>query len=194
MMINLKPIFLLALFANITTVIAFIYMSSLGNNRNELQSLIFLLVIFLWLAVMLTALILSLTKRREIFKKGLTLFAILLLLCCTPVPLFTIWYYCRTPETVSSPAEYSNNDGKAFKTEKWYYEGKGKFVEKIFETDSVQASKASEDVTIVGDTAYAVRARNDSAYKPYGTWVYFKVNGDTLKTEYYKNGKLISTK
>jgi glucan phosphoethanolaminetransferase (alkaline phosphatase superfamily) len=175
---KLTPIFLLALIANLITIITWIALSSLGNtdHGNKLQSLFIIFIIPLfWFIVIIIALILSLRKRKELFKKRLLIWTILILLCCTPIPVITISLLSRSPETTNTPAEYSNKDGKAYKTEKWYYVPSGLYVEKTF----------------IADSALAIKVNDDSVYKKDGTWVYFKYNGDTLKTEYWKNGKEI---
>jgi len=172
---KLLPIFLVAFIANLLTVLAGIYLSSLGNKNNELQGALLMIILpLMWLLTIIIALVLSILKHREIFKKSILAYTILLLLCCTPVPVVVISLLCRPPEMTSTPSVYTYKGGKAYKTESWYY---------------VPDGKKYVDKTFIADSALERKADDDSEFRKDGVWVYYKTNGDTLKTEYWINGR-----
>jgi hypothetical protein len=133
----------------------------------------------LWLITIITTTIISIIKRKSLFRKPVIRWTLLTLLFTTPLPAISFYYVSHpTPETRSDGMMTNTINGKVYKTEFWERTATHKkFANKRFVADSALES-----------------LYGDKAYKKDSDWVYFDNNGDTLKVEYYKDDSLIGTK
>jgi len=178
-MTNLRTLIIIAIVANLLTLILYNYAANQpgGSGIAMLFALVWMPV--LWLITIITAIIISIIKRKSLFRKPVVHWTLLTLLFTTPLPAIAFYYVSHpTPETRSDGMMTNTINGKVYKTEFWERTATHKkFANKRFVADSAQ------------EALYG-----DKAYKKDSDWVYFDNNGDTLKVEYYKDDSLIATK
>jgi hypothetical protein len=178
-MTNLRTLIIIAIVANLFTLILYNYAANQpgGSGIAMLFALVWMPV--LWLITIITAIIISIIKRKSLFRKPVVHWTLLTLLFTTPLPAIAFYYVSHpTPETRSDGMMTNTNNGKVYKTEFWERTATHKkFANKRFVADSAK------------EALYG-----DKAYKKDSDWVYSDNNGDTLKVEYYKDDSLIATK
>ena len=128
-----------------------------------------------WGLTLIAVGILTFKYRKTWFEKNMRLSTIVLLIFCTPLPLLAFTELTK-PEMTRSGTDYWPKDGKTLKTETWIYKPGQIAVKKYWTLETENWTEKSED-----------------EFKRDSTWVYFDKSGDTLKTEQYRNDKLIKT-
>ena len=177
-MTELRPLIIIAIFANLLTLALYNYAASQPGGSGVGLAFIILWMPAVWLTSIIATTIISIRKRKSLFEKPLLAWTLLTLFFTTPVPAIALYILTHpTPETRREGRATSTIGGKVYKTEFWIRtRTHNKFVDKRFVADS------SQEVLF-----------GDKAYKKDSDWVYFDDDGDTLKIEYYKNDSLIST-
>jgi hypothetical protein len=178
-MTHLRPIIIIAVFANLLTFMLYNYAASEPGGTGLGLAFIVLWMPVVWLTSIIATSIITIRKRNSLFEKPILAWTLLTLLFTTPVPAIASYILTHPiPETRSDGMETNTIDGKVYKTEFWIRTAThNKFVDKRFIADSSQEAMFG-----------------DKAYKKDSDWVYFDDYGDTLKIEHYKNDSLISTK
>jgi len=174
------PLIILASVSSLLTIILYIYAFSQPGGTGAALAFIVLWMPAVWITTIILALVFTIVLRKKLFIKGKTKWTLLLLLFCTPIPIFLGYLLTHPiPETYRSSSWYRHQNGKIYKTESWIYNTSNyqKYLDMYFVADSLEEIKNGEDAFI-----------RDS------TWIYFTKAGDTLKVERYKAGQLTSTK
>ena len=174
-----RPLIIIATLANLLTISLYNYATNQPGGTGASLAFIVLWMPAVWITTIVVTLILVLKRRNKLFVNGKTKWTALILLFCTPLPLYFGYRLTHpTPETLRSSSSYNPRDGKIYKVESWYYTSnyQQKYVDMHFIADSLSETRIGE-----------------KAFKKDSTWTYFTKNGDTLKVEKYKTGQLIST-
>jgi hypothetical protein len=173
---KLIPLISLAVIANILSSPLWFYLHATTiNDNNKAVGFLFLMALpALWFITVIVALILSVVKRKDIFTKKIWMWTVLTLLFCTPIPIMALSFLFIQPKADFNSPIYTYKNGVAYKNHTARYDN-----DKIYVVETFTADSAAASIT-----------EADSAYKPCGTWVYFKPNGDTLKVEHYGNPKI----
>jgi heme/copper-type cytochrome/quinol oxidase subunit 2 len=173
---KLTPIFIVALIANLITFCFYFYAASQPGGSG--LSLVFVLTILvLWVIIMVILIVLVNSRRKIIFKRNLLKWTIPVMFFCTPIPFLVLFFIQNPPFALyQGSTGYNPLNGFITKEEEWNYPGGKMAIRKYFKLNSEQY----QDV-------------NDSRYVKDSTWTYWDKNGDTIKIEWYKNGKLIKT-
>lgn len=176
---QLRPLIITALLANLVTGVLYRTVISLpvGSGMDFLYMIVWMPV--LWVTTLIATIIILFIKRKSIFQKSILAWTLLTLIFTTPLPVLAIYHLTHlTPETRSAGESYVTTNGKIYKSEFWERTlSHKKFVYKHFVADSAQEATFG-----------------DKAYKKDSTWIYFDINGDTSKLEYYKYDTLMLTK
>ncbi len=114
--------------------------------------------------------------RRVWFSKDFIISTFILLLFCTPIPLVAFTELTK-PEMTRSGTDYWSKNGKTLKIETWVYEPGRVAIKKYWILHSENWLNTDE-----------------SDFLRDSTWIYLDKAGDTLKTEKYKEDKLIVTR
>jgi len=173
-----RPLIIIAIVANALSIFLYNNAASQPGGTGALLAFIVLWMPAIWLTTMVLTLILAVKQRKTLFAAGTIKWAILILLFCTPIPIYLGYQLTHpTPETVRSSSSYDPRDGKVYKTESWYYSAdpRQKYLDMYFVADSIDERRTGEN-----------------AFKKDSVWIYFTKTGDTLKVEKYKAGQLIS--
>ena len=178
-MTQLRTLIIIAFIANLLTLLLYNYAANQPGGSGVAMIFILVWMPALWLTSIITTIIISVIKRKYLFKKPVVRWTLLTLLFTTPIPAIAFYYVTHpTPETRSDGMMTNTINGKVYKTEFWERTSTHKkFADKRFIADSTQEAMYGH-----------------KAYKKDSTWVYFDNNGDTSKLEYYKNDSLIATK
>ncbi|MFI5406333.1 MAG: hypothetical protein ACHQ1D_07445 [Nitrososphaerales archaeon] len=176
---QLRPLIILAILANLVTIVLYNYMASLpgGSGIDLMFALVWMPAV--WIITIITTIIILVIQRKYLFQKSIVGWTVLTLVFATPFPAIACYYVMNpTPETRSDGMSINIINGKIYKTESWEKTASHKkFAIKRFVADPAQRA-----------------LYGDKAYKKDSTWVYYNNYGDTLKLEYYKNDSLIETK
>lgn len=155
----------LTVLAVVLIAIHVVYYVTLPTLSNSVSMLFISIFPALWLLSLLIATILSVKNRKTWFRKNLLVSTLVALFFCTPVP-FSIFTWATKPASyLSSSGNNRDASGNVNRFENWkYYNGNLQII-KFWKNGAKD-----------------------------GNWVYFDKNGDMVKTEVYKYGKLVSTK
>jgi hypothetical protein len=174
---KLLPILLIAVAANALMAGPLYYFSHQASRLEEFATFIFS---DLWISSVVISVIISIIRRKYLYKGIMILWTLLALSACTPI-LFSLIGQAMNPdpEVMMMQSKYDYPSGKVTNTEHWEYSGFGShtFVDKHFIADSVDFAR-----------------KEDAAFKRNGKWVFFSKKGDTVMVEYYSNGKLLEIK
>lgn len=179
-MIQLRLLIIIAVIANVLTVIGYKYAASQPGGTSTSLAFVVVWMPVIWISTIILAIIVAVKGRKKIFVGNKWILATTILLFCTPVPLFIASQLTGSSNTgvARSSSSFSRKDGRIYKTEKWYYTGNylQTYVVMHFSADSTDEAREGE-----------------FALKKDSTWTYFTIKGDTLKVEKYKAGELLST-
>lgn len=135
-------------------------------NINGGGSLIYVLIYpVFWLITIIIISVLTYNRRKSWLSKQQKTSTIFLFIFCTPIPLLIVYNLIQPSTYLSSSGGFKSENGFSIKYETWDYSNGKTAVKKFWKNED-----------------------KDSL------WIYFDKNGDTLKTENYKNNKLINTK
>lgn len=135
-------------------------------NLNGGSSLIYVLIYPLfWLLTIIIISALTYKKRKSWLSKQLKVSTIILLVFCTPLPLLICSSLIQS-DIYRSSTSYNSKNGKITKIETWDYTNGKTAIKKFWKNENIKDS----------------------------LWIYFDKNGDTLKTEIYKNNQLLKIK
>ena len=173
---KLLPIIIVAVIANAITFSFYCYAA--GEPEGSDLSLAFALTVpAVWVITLITVIIITIRRRKAIFKKGGLFWKLLVLLFGTPIPFLIVFLILSPPFAIyQAQSGYYPHNGYTIKNEEWNYPDGKHAVTKYFRLNSEKYERAPE-----------------SAFKRDSTWVYFDKTGDTTKMEWYKNGRLIRT-
>ena len=130
------------------------------------SSLIYALIYpFFWLLTIITVSVLTYKKRKNWLSKQQKISTIILLVFCTPLPFLTFSSLIQ-PDIYRASTWYYSKNNQAIKIETWDYSNGKIAIKKFWKNNNAKDS----------------------------LWIYFDKNGDTLKTEFYKENQLIKTK
>lgn len=176
-MTPLRPLLFIAIIANFLTIILYVYTESQPGGTGMSMYFTLFWMPAVWLTSITLTIVIGIIKRRKLFNGQITKWTLLTMLFATPIPILALSIATATKNYRDSTA-IIHKDGKAYITETWTNRNSLKrTIEKHYVADSAQ------------DTNYP-----NQPYVKDSTWIYFNDNGDTLKVEYYRNDKLISTK
>jgi hypothetical protein len=144
-------------------------------NGGSSMIYIFIFPIF-WILTILIACFWSYKQKDIWFRKDIKPSSIILLFFCTPIPLF-IFGGLLKPETYRAGTGFTTKSGATIKNETWVYNNGKLAIEKYWKINI-------ENYNGNGD---------EDNFKKDSTWIYIEKNGDTLKTETYKDNQLITT-
>jgi len=129
-----------------------------------------------WIITLIVITILCIKNRKSWFQKNMMLSTLIAIFFCTPF-IFSLSFYAVRPASHLSSTGYNPQGGYIEKSEWWDYYNGPRSAEKYWrKKDDGQSTSDDKDF------------RRDS------TWIYFNSKGDTVKTETYKDDKLIRTK
>lgn len=166
----------IALIAIIYNLINFLFLWHI-KGMPDATSMIYLLIYpCFWIITLVLVTIISIKKRIIWFRQDYRISTIISLFFCTPI-FFLIIARAELPESYCQSSGYTSKNGYTFKYEEWVYNPNHVQVVKYW--------KANKENCNSCDT---------SQFKKDSTWVYFDKKQDTIKTEVYKNGNLISIK
>ncbi|HVY73493.1 MAG TPA: hypothetical protein VG890_01605 [Puia sp.] len=176
---SLRTLILVAIAANLLTLILYNYAASQPGGSGMAMLFTFVWMPAIWLSTIIAAIIILITGRRYLFQKSVLVWTCLTIVFTTPIPAIAFYYVTHpTPEIRSYGMSTNTINGKIYKTEFWERTATHKkFAYKQFVADSAR------------EVLYGYKA-----YIKDSIWVYFDDNGDTLKLEYYRNDSLIGTK
>ncbi|RMG78755.1 MAG: hypothetical protein D6707_09375, partial [Bacteroidetes bacterium] len=154
----------------LVNILFFFFSSTMRGGTSLIYVIIF--PVF-WGITLIAVSILAFKNRKTWFEKSISLSTIILLIFCTPLPLLVFAELIK-PKISRSGTSYWSEDGETLKTETWIYKPGQIAAKKYWTLETENWTEKSED-----------------EFKRDSIWVYFDKNGDTLKTEYYENDKLI---
>jgi hypothetical protein len=175
---KLLPLVILAVLVNSATIIYFTFTDPLPSAPTiaELIPKIIWLPV-MWLTSIVTAIVVTIKKRKTLFQRAAVKWTIPVILLCTPIPLAVGNELVNQNAFTEAETEHIRGPGYVIRREKWVYAHGGALaVTKFF-----RLNRDDNDDTL------------DPLYKEDSTWTYFDKKGDVLKTEKYKDGKLIET-
>ena len=173
---RLTPIILVAIIANLITVCFYFYAASQPGGSGLTLAFVLALPV-IWGVTLITAVTLTVVGRKMIFKKGILRWTIPALVFSTPIPFLVLFFILNPPWALQmEESGYYPKGDYTIKDEEWEYPGGHMAVHKYFIINSNQTDN-TPDEDLMKDSV----------------WVYFNKSGDTSKTEWYANGKLIKT-
>ena len=188
---KLLPIIIVAILINLVVTILYNHSNEVPSDEVPYWDNI---VSGVWILGMVAAIIISIIKRKELFKNPLIITCtIICLIFCSPFPWVSIIKILNPlPDIILIESTYNYTPGKVHKTEHWEYSsGQQKYIDKCFVADSVQFDKATK--ADLSDSIQLDKAEQ-AVFKKDSIWVYFNKDGGVIKTERYDSGKLIPNK
>ena len=175
---KILPLIIIALFANLLTIVLYDYAHSQPGGTGTGLAFAVIWMPALWLTTLITAAVIAVKRSKIIFQSPLLKWSLPALLFCTPIPALILYNITSpTPETLRSSSIYRTSGGKIYKTEYWYYtSNRNDYVQMHFVADSA-----------------AERMQGEEAFKKDSTWIYLSSKGDNSKIETYKEGRLITS-
>lgn len=167
----------LSLIAIIYLIINLLFLQNI-KTLNGGKAMIYLVIFPLfWIATLIFVVIISYKRRKEWFSYELRISTNILLVLCTPLSVWGL-SYLTSPEIEICCTGYNPRNGITIKSETWSYYNSGQTaITKFWRLETENYSDYDE-----------------SAFKKDSIWVYYDKNGDTIKTEKYKNDTLIERK
>lgn len=153
----------------------FFYLHASSMNGGGSMIYIFIFPSF-WILTLLILALWGYNQRHCWFKENLRTSSFILLFFCTPIPLFVFSSLIR-PEMYCSGTGYNSKNGFTIKDETWNFNNGNTAIIKYWKINIENYRGNGDDDRFIKDS----------------TWIYFKKNGDTLKTETYKDNQLIKT-
>lgn len=149
----------------------YLHLSSMDGGSSIIY--IFICPIF-WLLTLIIVAFWSYKQRNIWFKENLRNSSFILLFFCTPIPIFMFGSLVR-PEIYLSGISFNSKNGITIKKEDWNYNSGKTAIIKYWKIN-IENYMGNPD---------------DDRFKKDSTWIYFEKDGDTLKTETYKDDQLI---
>ena len=174
---SILPIAIVALLANLITVILYLYAASQPGGSGLSLAFTVLWMPVLWLISIAISLVYAFIKRKVLFKREQLKWTLPLLMLCTPVPIGAIAGILLYRPTYGAESDYITRNGYVLLHEEMCFSGGGKIALNKY----YKLQDADEDVS------------DESRLPRDSVWTYFTTNGDTSKVELYNNGRLIST-
>jgi hypothetical protein len=169
---NLYKLIIIAISANILTVLLYSHLMTLPGESGESWFIGLFCMPAIWIISAVLAIILSYKNRKLYFQKNFWLWTILLIVFCTPIPIGFIYAEFFDSDTYQAESDTIARNDHSLMHEEWVYKSNNKMaVNKYYRT------QGNEDTL---------------TYKRDSIWTYFNKSGDTIKIEKYDNGKLIS--
>ena len=175
---KLRILIIIAIIANLLTIGLYTHAAEQPGGTGELLGFVLLWMPSIWIITFVLAILLAIIWRKQLFNKTLTLWTILTLLLCTPIPVLSIYKGTHpTPEIMRSSTSVYPANGQVYIVEDWHYTSNRKtYLKKYFCADSAEEKRIGE-----------------AAYKRDSFWVYRAPNSDTMKIEKYRRGTIISS-
>lgn len=129
-----------------------------------------------WVITLVVVAIFCIRNRKRWFQRDMLLSTLIAMFFCTPIVLTCIYYLVR-PASYITVTGYNPENGYVRKFEDWNYYSGGRAAKKYWKRPDDGASYA-----------------DDSGFEKDSTWVFFNKNGDTIKTETYRDDRLVKTK
>ena len=165
-----NPLIIIALIFNLVNLLMWRHLSTMPNATSMVYLVIY--PIF-WILTMILVGILAFRNRKKWFEKSFILFTILALVFCTPFPILLISKFEEKDYYLASTTNYPEN-GSTFRIEEWNYTTGDIMLIKYWKTNVDNCNMC-----------------DSSVFKKDSTWTYFDRKGDTIRLEYYKDGRLI---
>jgi hypothetical protein len=151
----------------------YLHLSSMNGGSSMIY--VFIFPIF-WLLTIFVVGFWSYKQRYILFEKDIRTSSFILLFFCTPIPIFLLGALLR-PEMYRASTGFITKNGTTIKSEEWVYNN-GKLAIRKYWKINIANYNGNGD---------------DDSFKKDSTWIYLEKNGDTLKTETYKDNQLIIT-
>jgi hypothetical protein len=143
-------------------------------NGGKAMIYIFIYPLF-WILTLIIVGVLTYKNRKKWLNKEMKISTTILLICCSPLSIM-IFSALTQPEIQLSGTGYNPKNGITIKTETWNYNSGQTAVRKFWKLNSENWSGYSEN-----------------EYLKDSIWTYYTKEGEILKTEKYRNNKLIET-
>ena len=171
---NLSRLIIVAISANILTVLLYSSLMTLPGESGESWFIGLFCLPAVWIISAVLAIVFTYRNRKLYFQKNVWLRTILLIIFCTPIPIGFIYAEFFEADTYQSESDSISGHDSSLMHEEWVYRSNNKMaVNKYYRIHG-----ASYDT---------------SNYKRDSVWVYYYKSGNIMKIEKYDDGKLIST-
>lgn len=171
---NLYKLIIVAVSANILTILFYSYLMTLQGESGEAWFIGLFCLPAIWITSIILAIVFSYKNRKLYFQKSVWMWTILFVAFCTPIPIGFIYAEFIEADTYQSESDNISGHDSSLMHEEWVYRSNNKMaVNKFYR---------------IHGSSY-----DTSKYKRDSVWTYFNKAGHITKIEKYNDGKLIST-